>query len=294
MRAKSMVEEMEGRDLDSYDLITVLGLLKEHDWKSVWRRYSPGGAMDGKLNFILNLENYYVEMTVESLASLALSPKYQASPHLMQALIRRLLCGHRHGLILDKLRSYGVPIPEESQINLSCSIGTIGVDLIANRHPEAPEYRFRKFGTSRVEQDEQRPLDHYDVVSILYLAQQNQTDRIINRYVPQELLNEGTQEEQVVKFPSQAGDYRVEFFFTRIKNDEPRQVPERGNVSSATMHQVLRRLFAGHAPELAARELTDKGIIISAGEVEKEFALARILNDNFIGINFKRIEKSGS
>jgi len=71
MRAQCLVEEVEGRELDSYDLITVLGLLKEHDWKSVWRRYSPGGAMDGKLNFLLNLESYYVEMTVESLASLA-------------------------------------------------------------------------------------------------------------------------------------------------------------------------------------------------------------------------------
>lgn len=288
MRAKCMVEEVEGRELDSYDLITVLGLLKEHDWKEVWRRYSPGGVMDGKLNFLLNLENYYVEMTVEKLPSLALSPKYQASPHLMQALIRRLLCNHRHGLILEKLRSYGVPIEDENQLNLSCSVGTIGVDLIVNRHPHAPEYRFRKFGTSKVEQDEQRPLDHYDVVSILYLAQQNQTDRIIDRYVPQEILNEGTEAEKVVKFGSQAGDYQVELFFTRIKNDEPRKVPERGNVSAATMHQVLRRLFAGHAPELATKELTDRGIIISKAEVEREFTLARILNDNFVGMHFKR------
>jgi hypothetical protein len=283
-----MVEDVEGRELDSYDLITVLGLLKEHDWKSVWRRYSPGGVMDGKLNFLLNLESYYLEMTVESLASLAVSPKYQASPHLMQALIRRLLCGHRHGLILDKLRSYGVPIEDENQINLSCSVGTIGIDLLVNRHPDAPEYRFRKFGTSRVEQDEQRPLDHYDVVSILYLAQQNLTDRIINRYVPQELLNEGAEEEQVVKFPSRAGDYGAEFFFSRIKNDVRREVPERGNVSSSTMHQVIRRLFAGHAPELTTKELTDKGILITKDEVAQAFTLARILNDNFIEMNFRR------
>jgi hypothetical protein len=283
-----MVENVEGRELDSYDLITVLGLLKEHDFKGVWQRYSPVGAMDGKLNFILNLDSYYVEMTVESLASLALSSKYQASPHLMQALIRRLLCGHRHGLILDKLRSYGVPIADENQLNLSCSVGTIGIDLLVNRHPDAPEYRFRKFGTSRVEQEEQRPLDHYDVVSILYLAQQNRTDRIIDRYVPQELLNEGTPDEQLVKFSSQAGDYRVDFSFSRIKNDVPRAVPERGNVSSSTMHQVLRRLFAGHAPELAARELTEKGILITTEEVGQIFTLARILNDNFIEMSFAR------
>jgi hypothetical protein len=164
----------------------------------------------------------------------------------------------------------------------------MGVDLVVNRHPNAPEYRFRKFGTTRVEQAEQRPLDHYDSVSILYLAQQNQTERVLNRYVPQELLNEGTPGEQVVRFSSLAGEYQVDFFFQKIHNDVPRGVPERGNVSSATMHQVLRRLFAGHAPELAARELTEKGIVISPEEVDREFSLARVLNDNYVEIGFKR------
>jgi hypothetical protein len=287
MRAKCLVQEVEGRDLDSFDLITVLGLLKEHDWKETWRRYSPGGAQ-GKINLLLSTESYYVELTLEMLSSLALSPKYQASPNLMQALIRRLLCEHRHGLILDKLRSYGVPIEDENQLNLSCSVGTIGADLVVNRHPNAPEYRFRKFSTTRVEQEEQRPLDHYDVVSILYLAQQNRTGQILNRYVPQEILNEGTEGEQVVRFNSLAGDYQVDFFFQRIHNDVPRGVPARGNVSSATMHNVLRRLYAGHASELAARELTDKGITITATEVAQKFDLARILNDNYIEVQFKR------
>jgi hypothetical protein len=288
MRAKCQVEELEGRELDSFDLITVLGLLKEHDWKEVWRRYSPGGTPGGKINLLLNTESYYLEMTVEALGGLALSPKYQASPHLMQALIRRLLCGHRHGLILDKLRSYGVPIEDENQLNLSCSVGTIGVDMVVNRHPQAPEYRFRKFGTSRVEQDEQRPLDHYDAVSILYLAQQNRTGRIMWRYVPQELLNEGTEEEQQAAFASRAGDYRVDFLFKRIKYDVPRQLPARGNVAATTMHQVLRRLFAHHDPGLITQELTGRGIIISPAEVAKKFTLARILNDNYIEMTLAR------
>jgi hypothetical protein len=146
MKALCLVEETEGRELDSFDLITVLGLLKEHAFKEIWRRYGPSGEPAGTLNFTLNLENYYTEMTVESLTALALSPKYQASPHLMQALIRRLLCGHRHGLILEKLLAYGVPVGDGSQINLSCSVGTMGVDLLVNRHPEAPEYQFRKGG----------------------------------------------------------------------------------------------------------------------------------------------------
>jgi hypothetical protein len=288
MRAKCLVEELEGRDMDSYDLITVLGLLKEHDWKEIWRRYSPNGDQKGKIDLMLNTESYYVEMTLENLASLAVSPKYQASPNLLQALIRRILCGHRHGLILEKLRGYGVPIEDETQFNLSCSVGTIGVDMVVNRASNAPEYRFRKFGTTRVEQEEQRPLDHYDLVSILYLAQQNRTDRILNRYVPQEILNEGAEGEQVVRFISQAGDCQVDFFFQHIHNDVPRGVPQRGNVSSSTMHQVVRRLFAGHAPALVVKELTDKGILATATEVAGEFNLARILNDNYIEMQFKR------
>lgn len=287
MRAKCLVEEMEGRELDSYDLITALGLVRESDWKELWRRYSPGGA-PGKINLLLSTESYYAEMTIESLASLAVSPKYQASPHLMQALIRRLLCGHRHGLILEKLRRYGVPIEDENQLNLSCSVGTVGVDMVVNRHPTAPEYRFHKFGTSRVEQEEQRRLDHYDVVSILYLAQQNLTHRILHRYVPQEILNEGAEGEKVVRFISQAGDYQVDFFFQRIHNDVPRGVPSRGNVASSTMHQVIRRLFARHDPALTTKELTDKGVVINKEEVSKSFDLARILNDNFIEMQFQR------
>lgn len=289
MKAQCLVEETESRELDSFDLITVLGLLKEHAFKEIWRRYGPGGQPVDKLNFSLNLEGYYVEMTLESLTALALSPKYQASPHLMQALIRRLLCGHRHGLMVKKLQAYGVPVTDGNQLNLSGSVGTMGVDLMVNRHPDAPEYRFRKFGTTRVEQEEQRPLDHYDLVSILYLAQQNQTELILNRYVPQEILNEGSDEEKKVHFPSQAGEYTITFSFQRITNDVPRELPSRGNVSTATMHQVVRRLFSGHSPELAAKELTDKGIIITPEEVSQNFTLARILNDNAIEMKFQRL-----
>jgi hypothetical protein len=288
MQTKCQVEELEERGLDSYDMITVLGLLKEYDWKEIWRRYGPGGTPPGKINLMLSTEDYYVEMTVEMLTSLALSSKYQASPNLLQSLIRRLLCGHRHGLIVEKLKSYGVPIEDESQFNLSCSVGTMGVDMVVNCHPNAPHYRFRKFGTTRVEQDEQRPLDHYDAVSILYLAQQNRTEQVIQRYVPQELLNEGAEGEQVVRFQSPAGDYQVDFFFQRIHNDVPRGVPSRGNVSSATMHNVVRRLFAGHAPALTVKELSDKGIVISQEEVSRGFDLARILNNNYIEMQFNR------
>ena len=101
-------------------------------------------------------------------------------------------------------------------------------------------------------------------------------------------MNEGSEAEQVVHFLSEAGDYTVDFFFQRIHNDVPREVPSRGNVSVGTMHNILRRLFAGHAPELTVKELADKGILISPDEVSQGFELARILNDNFIEMHFKR------
>ncbi len=48
MSTKCQVEEVEGRELDSYDMIAILGLLKEHDWKGILRRYtnlqSKGGT----------------------------------------------------------------------------------------------------------------------------------------------------------------------------------------------------------------------------------------------------------
>ena len=289
MASKCQVEELEGRELDSYDMITILGLLKEHDYQGILRRYSPGGRNPGEINLNLSTDGHYTEMTVQSLAALALSAKYQASPQQMQTLIRRILCSHRHSLIVSKFRGYGVPIDDEKEINLSCSVGNTMADLVANRHSQASEYsRVAKFGTSRVEQEEQRPLDHYDVVSILYLAQQNLTQRILERYLPLEILNEGKEEEKAVRFQSTAGDYQVDFLFQRISNDIRREMPERGNVSTATMHQVIRRLFAGHRPELVAKELTDKGILITPEEVSQGFSLARILNDNYIEMGFKQ------
>ncbi|RLA90348.1 MAG: hypothetical protein DRG58_02475 [Deltaproteobacteria bacterium] len=288
MTTKCLVEEQEHRELDSYDLIEVLELVKDHRWQEIWRRYNRQPGEFATLNFELYPPHYFVQMTVQQLTSLALSAKYNVTPYIMQALIRRVLLGHRHGLILDKLSRYGVPVGADDTINLSCSIGTVGIDLVVSRDKNAPEYRFRRFGTSRVEQDEQRPLDHYDMVAILLSSYLNRTDWILNRYVPQEILNEGTEEEKVVRFSSPAGDYLVDFLFQHIKNDVTRELPPRGNVSVGTMHQVITRLFAGHDPALITQELTRQGIIITVVEATRDFSLARYLNDNYIEMRCRR------
>ncbi|MBW1917472.1 MAG: hypothetical protein JRI57_05555 [Deltaproteobacteria bacterium] len=288
MAAKCLVEEAENRELDSYDLIEVLELVKDHRWQEIWRRYSRKPGEFETLNFELYPPDYFIQMTVQQLTSLALSAKYNVTPYIMQALIRRVLLGHRHGLILTKLSRYGVPVAADHTINLSCSIGTVGIDLLVSRDENAQEYRFRRFGTSRVEQDEQRPLDHYDMVAILLSSYLNLTAWILDRYVPQEILNEGIEEEKVVRFSSPAGDYLVDFLFHRIKNDVTRELPPRGNVSVGTMHQVITRLFAGHDPALITKELTSQGIIINQEEAARDFTLARYLNDNYIEMRCRR------
>ena len=106
--------------------------------------------------------------------------------------------------------------------------------------------------------------------------------------MPQEILNEGIEEEKVVRFSSPAGDYLVDFLFHRIKNDVTRELPPRGNVSVGTMHQVITRLFAGHDPALITKELTSQGIIINQEEAARDFTLARYLNDNYIEMRCRR------
>jgi hypothetical protein len=289
MNTRCHIEELEHRELDSYDLVEVLELFKEHNLKEIWRRYCCAGPDRKLISLTLETEGYFIQMDVQTLTSLALSSKYNTTPHILQGLIRRWLCGHRHELILSKLAGYGLPAINPQEINLSVSVGDIALDLVCHRLKDAPEYRFRRFGTTRVEQDELRPLDYYDVVSILYFASQNLTDHIIRNYVPQELLEEGSPAERVVHITTQAGDYQISLAFERISNDVPRQIPERGNVSLVTMHQFLSRLFAQHSVALVVQDLNKKGIRITAEEMAREFTLERIINDNHLTLHCQRL-----
>ena len=50
-----------------------------------------------------------------------------------------------------------MPVEDDTHLNLSCSVGTIGADMVVDRARNAPEYQFRKYGTSRVEQENNAP-----------------------------------------------------------------------------------------------------------------------------------------
>lgn len=285
MSGKCFIEKMEGRDLDSYDLITVLDLVRDQNCAELWKRYGPSGR-SARLTLNHMTDRYYLEMTVQDLPSLALSPKYNASAHLLQSLIRRIVAGHRHSLILERLVSYGVPIEDETQLHLGCSMGTIGVDLVVNYHAAGADYRFKKYGTSKVEMEEKRPLDHYDVTSIIRQSMYR-TSMALDRYCPQELLTEGTEEERIVAFPCQIGEYRADFRFHQISNAVARQIPARGNVAAHTMIRLCRRMCAHHAPELIFKKLYEQGIVVSMEDLAKEFTVARIVNNSFCEISFE-------
>lgn len=285
MSGKSFIEELEGRDLDAYDLLTVLDLVTDQNCPEIWRRYGPSGR-PGRITLNHMTDRYYLEMTVQDLPSLALSPKYNASAHLLQSLIRRIVAGHRHSLILERLVYYGFPIEDETQLHLGCSMGTIGVDLVVNYHVAGADYRFKKYGTSKVEMEEKRPLDHYDVTSII-MQSMYRTSLALARYCPQELLTEGSEEERIVAFPCQIGAYRADFRFHQITNAVPRQIPTRGNVAAYTLVRLCRRLCAHHAPELIFNKLNEQGIIISTEDLVGEFTLARIVNNSFCEIHFE-------
>ena len=289
MRTKCLVEEIEQRELDSYDLIEVLELFKEHNLKEVFRRYGCESPTGKVISLHPEIEGYFIQMDVQILTSLGLSAKFNTTPHTIQGFIRGILCGHRQDLIISKLASHGLTVGNPQEINLSVSVGDTALDMVCNRLQDAPEYRFRRFGTTRVEQDELRPLDYYDIVSILYFATQNLTDHIISHYVPQEVLNEAPEAEKVVRIDTQAGDYKVTLTFERITNDVPRQIPSRGNVSLATMHEVLSRLFARHPLALAVKELNQKAIRLTEAEMAQEFTLDRIINDNHLSLHFQRL-----
>jgi hypothetical protein len=285
MSAKCFIEEFEGRDLDAYDLITLLDLLKDQDCPEIWRRYSPGGR-SGRITLNHMTDKYFLEMTVQDLPSLALSPKYNASAHLLQSFIRRIVAGHRHSLILQRLRHYGVPIEDETQIHLGCSVGTIGVDLVVNYHAAGSEERFKKYGTSLIETEEKRPLDHYDATSIIILSMYR-TSEVLRRYCSQEILAEGLEDEKIVSFTCQIGEYTSGFRFHQISNTVPRQIPARGNVAAYTLIRLLRRLCSHHAPELIFNKLNEQGIVIAMEDLAGEFGLARIVNNSFCEIHFE-------
>jgi hypothetical protein len=277
--------EAEHRDLDGFDLIYILGLMKEYNWQEIWRRYLPEGQGDTISMYVAN-QSYFLEMHVQKMQRIILSEKFNTNPFFMQQVIQRITAFHDHDLILEKIRQQGIDT-SENPISLACSMGNIIIDFIANRNDPFPTPEPRPHGDTHVEITEKRPIDVYDLSSTLYLCQQNLTDSIFRRYGSNGRSGEQNAE---VTLSTVVGDYKVNLSFRLIFDNGAAPLSGSANVSVYTMHQVLQRMNFKHALELIDHELKNVGVTVPENELNGKFSLCRFINNTALKLDFEKIQ----
>ena len=76
--------ENEDRQIDGYDLITILGLMKEYNWRQIWKRYVPQDAETDSISLYVEARRYFAEMHVQKMHRIILSEKFNTNPFFMQ------------------------------------------------------------------------------------------------------------------------------------------------------------------------------------------------------------------
>jgi len=274
----------EQRDIDGFDLITVLGLMKEYNWREIWRRYQTSQDNRDSVSMYFQARNYFLEMHVQKMHRIILSEKFNTNPFFMQQVIQRITASHDHELILSKIRKQGID-GGENPICLSCSMGNMIIDLIVNKNEPFPHPPKAPHGTTEIETKEDRPLDVYDLSSTLYLCQQNLTESIFRRYL---VYDNGSRpaSDRRVHISTKVGNYDVNLFFELILTNEELTVPPPGNASAATIHQVLQRMNFKHTPELILYELRNVGLEVSLEQIQTKFSLHRYINNTALKVDF--------
>jgi len=278
----------EDRDVDGFDLIAVLGLMKEYNWHEIWRRYRPDDSSNDSISMYVKADRYFVELHIQQMQRIILSEKFNTNPFFMQQVIQRITASHDHDLIMSKIHQQGLDTGD-SPISLSCSMGTTIIDLIAHRNEPFSEIADRSYGATHIEIVEQRPLDVYDLSSTLYLCQQNLTEAIFRRYYDPETGRADDPERRVVKMKVVTGNYGVNLSFRCVSTDTETIIKPPGNVSVFTIHQVIQRMNSRHAPELILKEMQDVGLSVTLDQVEREFSLSRFINNTALTLNFNRM-----
>jgi hypothetical protein len=276
---------LENRKIDGFDLIGVLGLMKEYNWKEIWRRYQPADLQSDTISMYVLAERYFMEMHVQKMHRIILSEKFNTNPFFMQQVIQRIIASHDHDLILAKIKKQGIDTGE-NPISLACSMGNTIVDFVANKNDPFPPLGDRKIGSSLVETEENRPIDIYDLSSTLYLCQQNLTNAIYRRYG---LKSENGEYRPEVNLLTKVGDYQVDLTFQRMTLVDESTIPQPANISVATMHQILQRMNFRHANALILKELANVGVDLLEDKLDTEFSLCRFINNTALKLNFRRI-----
>jgi hypothetical protein len=278
------VTEKENRAIDGFDLIAILGLMKEYNRQEIWKRYSPIGHPGGSISLYISDEHYFVEMHVQQMQRIILSEKFNTNPFFMQQVVQRTTASHSHDLIMEKIRSQGIDTGY-NPISLSCSMGNTIIDLVVNFDASFPGTKELPQGKTRVEIAEKRSLDVYDLSSTLYLCQQNLTETIFRRYQDPD---SGSLEPEV-NIASTVGGYNVSLNFHCVLTDQERFIPPPGNASVATIHQVLQRMNFRHAPGLILQEMHNVGLAITERQLETQFTLRRYINNTALKFKFSRL-----
>ncbi len=277
----------ENREIDAFDLIAVLGLMKEYNRHEIWRRYGPEGVDAESISMYVQQDGYFLEMHIQTMQRIILSEKFNTNPFVMQQVVQRITACHDHGLIVEKIRAQGIDTGE-NPICLACSMGNTIIDLIVNKQDGGCAPHEHPRGNTHVEAVEQRPLDVYDISSTLYLCQQNQTAAIFRRYRDVNDGTGGSDDQPEVNISCSVGDYAVLAHFHCLSGYNKTHMPPVRNASVFTMHQVLQRMNFRHRDELILKELHEVGLPITLDQVKTEFSLQRFINNTALRLTFTR------
>ncbi len=272
--------------IDGFDLITILGLMKEYNLREIWRRYLPQDVERDSISLYVEAPRYFVELHVQQMQRIILSEKFNTNPFFMQQVIQRIIASHDHDLILAKIRKQGIDTGD-NPLCLSCSLGNTIIDLIVNKNDPFPETTRRPYGNTHVEQVERRPLDIYDLSSTLYLCQQNLTDKIFQRYLNADAAPEVSA--PAVNLSTKVGTYQVNLDFHLVSPDPERSFPQPVNTSVFTIHQVLQRMNFGHTATLILKEILNVGIPMTLDRIADRFTLMRCVNNTCMNVHFARL-----
>lgn len=275
----------EDRNIDAFDFIAIMGLMKEYNWQEIWKRYLSDEGRPDSISMYVAADRYFLELHVQKMQRIILSEKFNTNPFFMQQVIQRITASHDHDLIMDKIRQQGIDTGD-NPISLSCSMGNVIIDLIANKNEPFPPQPKRIYGKTPIELLEKRPIDIYDLSSTLYLCQQNRSDTIFKRYLDPE---KSSATDPVVNLSARVGDYDVRLRFRCVPTGKVVTVPPPGNASVFTMHQVLQRMNFKHSSRLVAKELTDVGLAVTLQQVDTEFRLQRYINDTELELEIRRV-----
>ncbi len=280
----------EQRTLDGFDMIKVLGLMKEYNLNEIWRCYLNKGAVKPRISMYVEAENYFLELHLQRMDRIILSEKFNANPFFMQQVVQRAIASHPHHLILKKIRNQGIDTGD-SPIALSCSMGDTIVDLLVNKIEPGEENRKQTPGSTPVEIEEQRSIDIYDISSILYLCQQDLSESIFQRYCHPEHYSPG-ERRRSVELETILGNHGIHLSFHYISTKENRTIRPPGNVSTNALHQVVQRMNFRHPERLIIKELKSVGLSVNAEQVATKFSLTRLMNNTCLSIDFEKLQRN--